>query len=138
MKTRRPTSEEIAELVAFLPRLYAKGFSPIKKRAGGTENRQGGSTMPWPEYEKVVIEFFQIAAKECWTDYNYDPKKAAQMMKNDDVIKNANLEQIKTMLTFCVRGERFCDGHWAAIIEKGYIRKLLQRLAELEPMNNDH
>ena len=32
------------------------------------------------------------------------------------------------MLTFCVRGECFSDGHWAEMIEKGYIRRLLERL----------
>ena len=32
------------------------------------------------------------------------------------------------MLTFCVRGERFSDGHWAEMIEKGYIRQLLEQL----------
>jgi hypothetical protein len=36
------------------------------------------------------------------------------------------------MLTFCVRGERFSDGHWAAMIEKGYIRRVLERLNEIK------
>jgi hypothetical protein len=35
------------------------------------------------------------------------------------------------MLTYCVRGERFSDGHWGAMIEAGYVRRLLERLAEL-------
>ena len=35
------------------------------------------------------------------------------------------------MLTFCVRGERFCDGHWAAMIEGGQVRRLLERLKEI-------
>jgi hypothetical protein len=37
----------------------------------------------------------------------------------------------KTMLTFCVWGERFCDGHWAAMNQGGHVRRLLERLAEL-------
>ena len=39
--------------------------------------------------------------------------------------------QIKTMLTYCVRGERFGDGHWAAMIEGGHVRRLLERLTEM-------
>jgi hypothetical protein len=35
------------------------------------------------------------------------------------------------MLTYVVRGERFCDGHWGAMVEGGQVRRLLQRLAEL-------
>jgi hypothetical protein len=31
-------------------------------------------------------------------------------------------------LTFCVRDERFSDGHWAQMMQEGYIRRLLERL----------
>jgi uncharacterized protein DUF6508 len=54
------------------------------------------------------------------------------MLKDDKVIKSASLAQIKTMLTFCVRGERFSDGHWAQMIQEGYIRRLLERLNEIK------
>jgi hypothetical protein len=36
------------------------------------------------------------------------------------------------MLTFCVRGERFSEGHRAQMIEKGYIRRILERLTEIK------
>jgi hypothetical protein len=36
------------------------------------------------------------------------------------------------MLTFCVRGERFSDGHCGEMIEKGYIRRLLERLNKIK------
>ncbi|RME73290.1 MAG: hypothetical protein D6784_12140 [Chloroflexi bacterium] len=127
MKTRQPTSQEIEELVSFLPRLYAAGFSPIKQWHGGPQE----GTMPYPEYEAVVEAFFRAAGKECWIDYSYDPAEAGRMLRDEAFIKTANLEQIKTMLTYCVRGERFSDGHWGAMIEGGYIRRLLLRLAEL-------
>jgi hypothetical protein len=54
------------------------------------------------------------------------------MLKDDNVIKTASVLQIKTMLTFRVRGERFSDGHWAQMIEEGYIRQLLERLNEIK------
>ena len=135
MKTRIPTSQEIKELVAFLPRLYTEGFTPIERWGGGTKGQDRVFTMPWPEYNKVVEEFFRVASSECWIDYDYSPEDAGRMIENDDFIKTADLAQIKTMLTYCVRGERFCDGHWAAMIERGYVRRLLQRLAELVPEN---
>lgn len=53
------------------------------------------------------------------------------MLKNDNLIKTASIPQIKAMLTYCVRGERFSDGHWAEMIENGTIRKLLTRIDEL-------
>ena len=47
-------------------------------------------------------------------------------------MRTASLAQIKTMLTFCVRGERFSDGHWGAMIAKVHIRRLLERLNEIK------
>ena len=135
MKTRLPTSQEIEELVAFLPQLYAEGFTPIKQWGGGTQGQDGVFTIPWPEYDELVEKFFRVAASEWWCDCDYRPEEAGRMLENQDVVKTATLSQIKTMLTCCVRGERFYDGHWAAVIEGGHIRLLLERLAVLGSVN---
>jgi hypothetical protein len=36
------------------------------------------------------------------------------------------------LLTYCVRGERFCDGHWDAVLRSGRITAILHRLAVLK------
>ena len=131
-KSRLPTSNEIAELVAFLPRLYAEGFEPVDCWMGGGQDANGVFSLPWPEYNQVVTDFMHVAGRSCWLDFEYDPEVAHQMLLNDDVIRSASLAQVKTMLTFCVRGERFSDGHWAEMIESGYIRRLLERLIVLQ------
>jgi hypothetical protein len=131
MTTRLPTPEEIEGLVAFLPRLSADGFTPIKRWGGGTKIVDGTLTMPWPEYDDAVDEFFSAASADCWCDHDYDPGEAARMLDNAEQVAAADLAQIKTMLTHCVRGERFCDGHWGAVVEAGHVRRLLERLAVL-------
>ena len=131
MKTRMPTSKEIKELVVFLPLLYKDGFSPVKKWHGGDKDDDGAITMLWPEYQPIVEEFFRIASSECWTDYDYLSKSAGKMLDDENAVRTADLVEIKTMLTFCVRGERFFTGHWEAVIENGYVRRILQRLGEL-------
>lgn len=128
--TRPPTSEEIAELVAFLPRLETEGTPPIKRWHGGAA--EGASVFPWPEYQAVVSAFFAAVSKECWLDYAYDGNRAAALLADAEAVRNATLDEIKTMLTYCLRGERFCDGHWGALIENGAIRRLLQRLQVLQ------
>jgi hypothetical protein len=65
-------------------------------------------------------------------DYEYNPENAYQLLKDEQAIKTASLPQVKSMLTFCVRGERFSDGHWEEMIEKGYIRRILERLNEIK------
>ena len=77
-------------------------------------------------------EFFRPVASGGWLDYEYDPEQAYQMLKDENLIKTASLSQIKAMLTFCVRGERFSDGHWGQMIENGYIRRLLGRLNKIK------
>lgn len=124
-----PTSAEITDLVSFLPHLYSDGvtpINPIKQWQGGT------GSLPWPDYELVVKDFFRAASAPCWCDYDYNPSEAGEMIRDKAFIKQASLTQIQTMLTFCVRGERFSDGHWGTMITKGIIRQLLQRLAEIE------
>ena len=130
-KTPLPTLQDIEALTAYLPRLYAEGFSPVIKWEGGEKLKDGSYSMPYPSYNSLVEEFFRLVSGR-WLDYEYDPEKAYQMLKDENRVKVASLPEIKTMLTYCVRGERFSDGHWAAMIEKGYIRRLLERLNEIK------
>ena len=123
-----PTLQEIEALTAYLPRLYAEGFSPVKSWSGGEKRKDGSITMPYPDYDPLVEEFYRAISSGGWLDYQYNPEQAYRMIQDENLIKTASLSQIKTMLTFCVRGERFSDGHWAEMIEKGYIRQLLERL----------
>jgi hypothetical protein len=127
-----PTSQEIETLTAFLPRLYLEGFSPIESWGGGEKQKDDSISFPYPNYNPVVEEFFQLISSQGWLDSEYNPEQAYQMLKDENGIKTASLSQIKTMLTFCVRGELFSDGHWAQMIEEGYIRRLLERLNEIK------
>jgi hypothetical protein len=131
-KVRFPTLQEIEKLTAFLPRLYSEGFVPVESWGGGEKQKDGSISVPYPNYNPVVEEFFRLVASEGWLDHEYNPEQAYQMLKDENGIKTASLSQIKTMLTFCVRGERFSDGHWGEMIEKGYIRLLLERLNEIK------
>lgn len=131
MKKRRPTPQEIDELVAFLPRLCAADFVPVRRWGGGEKQPDGAYVLPWPEYDPVVVRFFEAAGQDCWMDFDYVPVEAGRMLEDEALVRRASLDEIKTMLTYCVRGERFSEGHWRAMIEQGHVRRLLERLAEL-------
>lgn len=130
-KTPLPSLQDIEELTAFLPRLYEKGFSSIDSWSGGEKLKDGSFSMPYPSYNSLVEEFFRLVSSR-WLDYEYDPEQAYQMLKDENRVKAASLTEIKSMLTFCVRGERFSDGHWGEMIETGYIRRILERLNEIK------
>lgn len=124
---RQPSLQDIETLTSFLPRLYAPGFSAVVKWEGG-KNKDGTYAMPYPTYDPLVDEFFRAVSGGGWLDYDYNPEQAWKMLQNELLVQTATLSQIKIMLTFCVRGERFSDGHWGEMIEKGHIRRPLERL----------
>jgi hypothetical protein len=128
MKSELPTKQDIEILVGFLSRLYAPGFEPVKLRQGGAQNKEGVIMEPWIEYVDIVDIFFKTAAQDCWSDNEYTPGDAGEMLEDERFIKNASLSQVRTMLTYCVRGERFFNGHWEVMIKQGKVRSLLERL----------
>ena len=131
MTTRLPTPDEIDELTAFLPRLYAEGFSPLERPAELVERGRGKFVVLGPSYDAVVLEFIDVASRAHWADYDYRPEAAGPMLADVQRVKRATLAEIKTLLTFCVRGERFSDGFWASMITDGHVRRLLERLRQL-------
>ena len=94
--------------------------------------------LPWPAYHPLGMEFFRLLGADDWLDISYNPTTAGQMLVLAGFVEQASLEQIKTMLTYCVRGEGFSDGHWEEMIEKGHIRGLLTRPKELQDEQHKH
>ena len=71
---------------------------------------------PVPEYLDIVKKLSQSHKKVC--DYT--------------------ILEIRAALTYFVRGERFCDGHMASLIEGGQLLEWLNRYKELlEENDND-
>jgi hypothetical protein len=125
-----PTPEDIDALVEFLPVLTEPGFQPVKQWQGG-KRKDGTWTAPYPEYAEVTERFFALLRRPCWLDASYKPEAAAAMIREPGGIGRATMAEIRQLLTSCLRGERFSDGHWAEMIEKGVIRAILERLRQL-------
>jgi hypothetical protein len=130
MKKTTPLAslQEMDELLAFIPVFSDKDFNPIISWHGGVKKEDGVITLPFPEYDQITVNFFMLLSKECWVDYDYDPVKIGKMLRDYEYVKNSSLEQIKSLLTYCNRGERFMDGHWDLMIKDGHVHRILQRL----------
>jgi hypothetical protein len=122
--------ENIDALLKFLPE-----FSPIEKDFvtwKTVEPRSDGvSTLPYPVYDPIVGEFRQLVSQEFWCDYHYQMAEVDAMLGDETIIAIASLEQVKSMLTYFVRGERFCDGLQNRMIREGKIAAILRRLQVL-------
>jgi hypothetical protein len=131
MKAEPITRAQIDELLRFLPLFDVPERTYFAEWAGGEKSADGTVTMPYPVYPEDVVQFYWIAGQPCWSDYGYEPREAARMLADEAFIRRATLDEVKTMLTYCVRGERFSDGHWGAMLESGKVVALLKRLRVL-------
>ena len=130
MNHRQPDAQDIEALVAFLPRLYGDDAPPLVRWIEEEKNDDGISVFSPPEYDEIVEEFMKlVVSQRCWMDPHYLQKNAGERLGNEAQVRNATIPEIQTMLTFIVRGERFCDGHWAGIVDSGPLRRLLERLS---------
>jgi hypothetical protein len=126
--------KEISELLRFLPR-FEESVEPVSEWAVEDKSGDGSVVAPYPIYSRDVVCFFSLAGESCWADYDYDPSEARRLLEDEQAIAQADVSEIKTMLTYCVRGERFCPGHWGEMIRSGAVTAILRRLAELTDGN---
>jgi len=128
-----PGNTDIDELLLFLPQFSNPEFEPVQ------DWHTSGDTLhfPYPIYHPDVTAFIKAASKPVWSDYDYIPLEAYHMLTDPEQVAKAGLVQVRTMLTYIVRGERFGDGHWAAMITQGHLKRLLERLAELREIDGE-
>jgi hypothetical protein len=127
MSQQEITRDDIDALLVFLP-LFEKPGREFARWAGGEKLPDGSISVPFPVYDDDVEEFFRLIGQHGFLDYGYKPEDAARMLADKEFVRQASLEQVKMMLTYCVRGERFCDGHRESLLEGGQIVALLRRL----------
>lgn len=131
MELRMPTYSEIDELIRFLPKLYAEEFQVVIEPRNAISKKKCVIEISPPVYNQLVSEFFKAASKDVWCDAEYLFKGVKEMLQNPVFIEAASLAEVQSMLTHCVRGERFCFGHWQSVIEGGQVRLILMRLQAL-------
>ena len=121
----RPSVDQMRELVAFLPRLQGERGAPRISWV------HPPGSFPYPSYDDVVLEFFRAVQQDCWRDVHYGDQPVGEWIENEGFVRRASLDEIRTMLTWCDRGERFADGHWGSVIASGAVHRILERLAVL-------
>ena len=105
-------------------------FQPVFSRPDFKAVRGGG--FGYVDYVPEVEEFYRLVTQPHWCDYQYSPEEVQKVIFDPEYIAQSNLFQIKSMLTYCQRGERFCDGHRGGMIEDGVVGQILNRLSEIK------
>jgi hypothetical protein len=132
------TLERIDELLRFL----AYFQSQVNEFYALTEPKDlpdGSFSSPFYEYSPEVLEFWSLAQQTCWCDPNYTQKSIDTLIDDDNFVACADIDQIRSILTWADRGERFSEGLWAKMIDNGKIAAVLKRLETLrEDITSSH
>jgi hypothetical protein len=129
--------EQIDELLAFRERFSDPDAQFVLEQPELAKLEDATFNTTLPVYSSDVSEFFGLASQRCWTDHEYDPDEMGEVIHDDIQVAAAELDEIRALLTYCVRGERFRDGHWGAMLVTGRIQRILDRLAELREAGAD-
>ena len=79
---------------------------------------------PYPNYDNRIFDVLGSLPPDYeYLDHYGDLENKA--------IGDMTLDDLATMYTFIIRGERFCDGHIASFVEDGRLLKLVNRQIEL-------
>ena len=120
---------QMDDLLKFLPLFDVPDRSFFQW--GEPQKAQGRITLSGLRYDEDVEEFFRLAHQPWWVDYAYLEKRAGEWLNDPEKIAVADLEQIETVLTYCARGERFCDGFWGELLAEGRVVAVLRRLQQI-------
>lgn len=126
-----PDLQEITRVVSYLPKLYPSepvDYGTLSSLQPGSD---GAVSFSHFDYSADVTRFFQAISADCWTDQEYEPERVEMLLEQPNYIEQANLEELVTLLTYCERGEKYCDGHWINMLEMQYVKRILTRMASL-------
>ena len=124
MKNRRKLKKlnDLIELVKNTQKIEWGGGNVIGKTEEGKDILQ----WPYPIYPDGLYEsLYELV--ELDRDYVDHYEKLGVPIDYD----NLTMDEVSTIITHYVRGERFCDGLIAGAIEDGTLLKVLMRLKEL-------
>jgi O-acetyl-ADP-ribose deacetylase len=74
-------------------------------------------------YEENIIYVFD------WVSWHAEAEK---YFKDTELLKDADLDTLRKLLTLHARKERFCSGHLAHMIESGHFLNILKRLKDIK------
>lgn len=80
----------------------------------------------YPRYPKEISDFMYLLNKKPWS-ISYRPSKIINTLNN---IEQANIDEIREVLTGISRAERFCDGAWENSLKSRILDPVFKRLRE--------
>ena len=116
--------DELIDLVKSIEKIEWIGGDVIGRTEDGKEIRQ----WPYPIYPDGLYEAL-YGLLELDKDYIENYRKLSVPFDYDSM----TIDELRTVITHLVRGERFCEGLIAEAVENGTLLKILMRIREAYP-----
>jgi len=129
-----PPAEDVdwPAALRFLDRFEAEGF--VAGHRDPWERRDGVITLtswePSPEVADFIATLYTIGAIEPF-DWGAWQPRAVELYEHPELLDTIGLADLRRLLTFHVRRDRFVDGHLGAMFEEGHIQRILERIRSL-------
>jgi len=133
MTKNTPTNVQIDAVLKYLPLLKQPGFVP-STRYGCKKDEDGVISLPMeqnsPEIDNLMSDLYDNGFIESF-DWSSWQDTASLYVEEPKRLAEADLDTLKKLLTTHARKDRFCEGHFSAMVKCGHIAAVLERLAEL-------
>lgn len=126
----QPTSENIQNVVRYLEIFRTSRYASAEGESewGGTIFSDETSEFILTLSEnKMIVEY----------DWPHWREQAAKYEQDEALLANAGLNDLRKLLTYHLRHDRFSEGWLLAVLQSGHVTAILERLARLEPDPSD-
>jgi hypothetical protein len=130
-----PTAGQLRTLAACEALLDAPEFQTGRWQ-GGTPGADGVIQMPWFEHSRDLLAFHRavggagIELDQRWMDWAGTPH-GQRLLQDPGQVADASPDDLVSLLTACIRGDRFSEGTLAHAVDSGLFRAILRRAAVL-------
>ena len=120
------TSDNLQAVLKFLPLFEQPDFSP------GEWITQEGH-LPYFSFTPTVLDFIRALSGNGfiqpfdWMNW----REGEQLVDHPALLRRANLQTLRKLLTAHVRADRFTEGHLAGTFESGHMTLILKQMAEI-------
>ena len=125
----------VEEIIEFIPRLQEIIPDRVTIRSPGITEDSGELILEMHgEYHPLIQEFMDALYRFGFVrdfDWPVWQKYAEGLWKHPECLKTAKILTCVKLLTTHARKDRFCDGHFAAMVACGHITAILTRMETL-------
>ena len=117
-----------------------KKITRLKQQFDIFEKKRIQENIAWSFiYEcQEIWDLFNCIEQDGWAVSKFDAQDSQIIYRTfHDIenMKNANFDELCKFLTYCVVGEKYCEGHFACCVKIGAVKSIIDRIVIISGYN---